>query len=102
MRKIHGAEAILDKALSAVFENNAALGAEVSEDDLEIDRLKVEIDAARPVIGADDRIDDEQDRIVAEAVGGISAHPERASVALDEIFIAKNLGRFRRPRHEHR
>jgi len=170
-----GAEGILDKALRAVFERNAALGAEVAADDLEIDRLEVEIDAefmkilalqapvaldlrqvigikmmatdlervgdiarniaksakrlaegggevvpelgelardtklvlgraldafthldadvARAVIEADDRIDDEQDRIVAEAIGGLNASPERASVALDEIFIAKNLER---------
>lgn len=169
------AEAILDKALSAVFEEDAALAAEVAADDLEIDRLDVEIDtevlntlalqapvaldlrevigikmmatdlervgdiarniaksalrlaesrvevvpevsqlsrdvqrvlrraldafanrdvaAARAVIDADDRIDDLQDRIVSEAVGGIPAHPERASAAVDEIFIAKNLER---------
>ena len=50
-------------------------------------------DAARAVIEADDLIDDEQDRIVAEAVGGIPARAERASVAVDEVFIAKNLER---------
>lgn len=37
-------EAILDKALRAVLERDAALAAEVKADDLEIDRLDVEID----------------------------------------------------------
>lgn len=169
------AESILDKALRAAFDKDTALATEVAADDIEIDRLDVEIDtevlkalalqapvaldlrevigikmmatdlervgdiarniaksairltdgasdivpelavlardsqqilrqaldafsqrdvaAARAVIEADDRIDDEQDRIVAEAVGGIPAHPERASLAVDEIFIAKNLER---------
>lgn len=169
------AEGILEKSLRAVFEKDAALAAEVAGDDLQIDRLDVEIDtevlkalalqapvaldlrevigikmmatdlervgdiarniaksakrltaarsdvapeltelardtrrvlrqaldafanldvdAARAVIAADDRIDDEQDRIVDEAIGGIPEHPERASIALDEIFIAKNLER---------
>jgi len=169
------AEGILDKALRAAFGRDAALATEVAGDDLEIDRLDVEIDAevlktlalqapvaldlrevigikmmatdlervgdiarniaksarrladgrtdvvpelaqlardaqqilrraldafsdrdvaaARAVIEADDRIDTLQDRIVAEAVGGIPARPERASVAVDEIFIAKNLER---------
>lgn len=175
LRMGSSAEGILDKSLRAVFEQNAELGAEVAADDLEIDRLEVEIDAefmkilalqapvavdlrqvigikmmatdlervgdlarniaksakrlakgnvevvpelaelaretklvlgraldafarldadaARAVIKVDDRIDDEQDRIVAEAVERLSTLPERASVALDEIFIAKNLER---------
>jgi phosphate transport system protein len=38
------AEAILDKALRAVWERDAALADEVAEDDLEIDRLDVAID----------------------------------------------------------
>ncbi len=37
-------EAILDKALRAVFERNAALASEVRDDDVEIDRLDIEID----------------------------------------------------------
>ena len=53
----------------------------------------LDVAAARAVIEADDRIDDEQDRIVAEAIDGISDHAERASIAVDEIFIAKNLER---------
>ncbi len=40
------AEAILDKALRAVFERNAQLAGQVKADDLEIDRLDVEIDDA--------------------------------------------------------
>jgi phosphate transport system protein len=40
------AEAILQKALRSVWERDPALGAEVKLDDLEIDRLDVEIDEA--------------------------------------------------------
>jgi phosphate transport system protein len=38
------AEAILDKALRALVERNAALAAQVLQDDLEIDRLDVKLD----------------------------------------------------------
>ena len=38
------AEAILEKALRSLWERNPALAAEVRRDDLEIDRLDVEID----------------------------------------------------------
>ena len=38
------AEAILDKAMRSVWERDVALADEVAEDDLEIDRLDVEID----------------------------------------------------------
>ena len=40
------AEAILAKALQALFERNPTLAAEVREDDLEIDRLDVAVDEA--------------------------------------------------------
>jgi len=40
------AEAILDKAVQAVIDRNAELASQVDRDDLEIDRLDVEIDAA--------------------------------------------------------
>jgi phosphate transport system protein len=40
------AEAILDKALRSLWARDAALAAEVKRDDLEIDRLDVEIDEA--------------------------------------------------------
>jgi phosphate transport system protein len=40
------AESILDKAMRAVVERDAALAAEVSNDDLEIDRLDIAIDEA--------------------------------------------------------
>ncbi len=46
LRMAQLAEAILDKSLAAVWERNAALADEVMRDDLEIDRLDVEIDAA--------------------------------------------------------
>ncbi len=38
------AEAILDKSVRAIFERDAELAAQVRDDDLEIDRLEVEID----------------------------------------------------------
>jgi phosphate transport system protein len=40
------AERILDKSLRAVWERDRRLAAEVAEDDVEIDRIDVEIDAA--------------------------------------------------------
>ena len=40
------AEAIIDKALRALWERDAELAAEVKQDDVEIDRLEVEIDEA--------------------------------------------------------
>jgi phosphate transport system protein len=40
------AEAILDKALRALWERDARLAQEVADDDVEIDRLEVAIDAA--------------------------------------------------------
>ena len=40
------AEAILDKSVRAVLERDAALGAQVADDDIEIDRLDVMIDEA--------------------------------------------------------
>ena len=40
------AEAIIDKAVRAVWERDAALAAEVKSDDVEIDRLEVAIDEA--------------------------------------------------------
>lgn len=46
VRMAHLAEAILDKSLAAVWERSEALAAEVKADDLEIDRLDVEIDGA--------------------------------------------------------
>lgn len=38
------AEAILDKSMRSIWERDAALAAEVADDDLEIDRLDIEID----------------------------------------------------------
>ncbi len=169
-------EAILAKALRALFERNAALAEEVREDDLEIDRLDLAIDesvlrslalqspvaddlrrllaandigtdlervgdlsrniaksAARladraPVplpphlealafecqailrdsldafvhrdaarasklLAEDDRIDDDQDRVIREALDAIRAHPELYQQEVDLILVAKNLER---------
>jgi phosphate transport system protein len=170
------AEAILDKAIRAVWERRADLAHEVRIDDLEIDRLDVEIDEAvlralalqapvaedlrqviaikmmatdlervgdlsrniaksalrladkpplafppklqevadgarrlvklaldsfvaadpakaQAVLDADDRVDDDQERVVREAIAEIGAHPELTSQQLDLILIAKHLER---------
>jgi phosphate transport system protein len=46
LRMAQLAEAILDKSLAAVWERSPALASEVMQDDIEIDRLDVEIDGA--------------------------------------------------------
>jgi len=169
-------EAILDKAIRAVWERRQELAREVPIDDLEIDRLDLDIDEAvlralalqapvaedlrqviaikmmaadlervgdlsrniaksalrlaeRPalvippklqevadeaqrvlklaldsfadadpakaqaVLDADDRIDDDQERVVRDAIAEIGAHPEITSQEVDLILIAKNLER---------
>ena len=170
------AEAILGKAVRAVWERKAEVAREVQQDDLEIDRLDVQIDEAvlralalqapvaedlrlviavkmmasdlervgdlsrniaksairlaerpvvpfppkleeladearrllkdaldsfadsdpgkaRAVLAGDDRIDDDQDRVVRDAIEQIGAHPEITSQEVDLIMIAKNLER---------
>ena len=170
------AESILEKAIESVWERNADAAAQVRLDDLEIDRLDVQIDErvlralalqapvaedlrqviaikmiatdlervgdisrnvaksalrlaerpavalppkleemadearrmlkdaldsfadgdpakARSVLAADDRIDDDQDRVVRDAILEIGAHPELTSQGVDLIMIAKNLER---------
>ena len=48
---------------------------------------------AQAVLDADDRIDDDQERVVREAIAAIGAHPELTSQEVDLILIAKNLER---------
>jgi phosphate transport system protein len=48
---------------------------------------------ARSVLAADDQIDEDQDRIVREALEQIATHPEISSQEIDLILIAKNLER---------
>jgi phosphate transport system protein len=48
---------------------------------------------ARAVLAGDDRIDDDQDRVVREAIAEIGAHPEISSQEVDLILIAKSLER---------
>jgi phosphate transport system protein len=48
---------------------------------------------AQAVLDADDRIDDDQERVVREAIAAIGAHPEMTSQEVDLILIAKNLER---------
>jgi phosphate transport system protein len=170
------AEAILAKALRALFERNPKLAGEVREDDLEIDRLDVAVDEAvlrslalqapvaddlrrllaaydiatdlervgdlarniaksaermadrspiplpatfealaaecqtmlhgaldafvnrdaehaRRLLAEDERVDDDQDRVIREALGEIRTHPELSSQEIDLILVAKHLER---------
>jgi len=48
---------------------------------------------ARAVLAADDEIDQDQDRVVREAIEEIGTHPEISSQEVDLILIAKNLER---------
>ncbi len=169
-------EAILDKAIRAVWERRADLAREVQIDDLEIDRLDLDIDEAvlralalqapvaedlrqviaikmmatdlervgdlarniaksalrlsekpsivvppkleevadgarrllklaldsfvdadatkaQAVLDADDVVDDDQERVVRDAITEIGEHPELTSQEVDLILIAKNLER---------
>jgi phosphate transport system protein len=169
-------EAILAKALRALFERNPELAHEVQDDDLEIDRLDVAIDdsvlhslalqspvandlrrllaaydisrdlervgdlsrniaksaarladrapvalpphlealavecqamlrealdafvhrdaeRARKLLAEDDRIDDDQDRVIREALDEIRAHPDLYQQEVDLILVAKHLER---------
>jgi phosphate transport system protein len=49
--------------------------------------------AARRLLAEDDRVDDDQDRVIREALGEIRAHPELTSQELDLILVAKHLER---------
>ena len=169
-------EAILAKAIRALFERDPALAEEVRDDDLEIDRLDVAIDEAvlrslalqapvaddlrrvlaakdmatdlervgdlsrniakgairltqrppiplpahlealaaecqsmlrealdafvhrdsaraRKLLADDDRIDDDQDRVIREALEEIRLHPENYAQEIDLILVAKHLER---------
>jgi phosphate transport system protein len=169
-------EAILGKALTALFERRPELAAEVQEDDLEIDRLDVAVDEAvlrslalqapvaddlrrllaaytiatdlervgdlarniaksaarmadgppiplpatlealaaecqdmlrdaldvfvhrdveraKRLLEEDERVDDDQDRVIREALGELRNHPELISQEVDLILVAKNLER---------
>lgn len=48
---------------------------------------------AQAVLEADDRVDDDQERVVRDAILEIGAHPELTSQEVDLILIAKNLER---------
>lgn len=176
MRMAVASEAILDKSLRALDQRDIALAAEVREDDLEIDRLDVEVDdavllglalqapvaedlrrilaakamatdlervgdlarniaksvlrlvdrspvplppsleslelharqmlrgaldayverdadKARKLLRDDDLVDDEQDRVVREALEEIRRHPDYSVQEIDLIMVAKNLER---------
>jgi phosphate transport system protein len=48
---------------------------------------------ARRLLAEDDRVDDDQDRVIREALAGMRDHPDQTSQELDLILVAKNLER---------
>lgn len=48
---------------------------------------------AKHLLDEDERVDDDQDRVIREALGAIREHPELTSQELDLILAAKNLER---------
>lgn len=48
---------------------------------------------ATRLLGEDDRVDDDQDRVIREALAEIHMHPELSSQEIDLILVAKNLER---------
>jgi phosphate transport system protein len=48
---------------------------------------------ARELLAEDDRIDDDQDRVIRELLDGIRAHPDLYQQEVDLILVAKNLER---------
>jgi phosphate transport system protein len=176
LRMGSASEAILEKAVRAFFGGDAALAAEVEADDLEIDRLDVEIDEAvlralalqapvandlrqvvavkmiatdlervgdlarnvakaagrqaeraaseppprlreladevrrllrasldafgdldaakaEEVLAEDDQVDEDEARVIREAIDTLGSHPERAPQEVDYILVAKHLER---------
>lgn len=50
-------------------------------------------DRARALLERDDRIDDDQDRVIREALEEIRVHPDQYEQEVDLILVAKNLER---------
>lgn len=73
-------EALQDEASSMLHE---ALDAFVARDAAR----------ARALLPKDDEVDEDQDRVIRQALSEIVAHPEQSSQELDLILIAKNLER---------
>ena len=54
----------------------------------------IDAEAARAVIAADDSIDEQEDRLIREAIARLSSAPETTEQEVDLIFIAQNLERI--------
>ncbi len=50
-------------------------------------------DKARKLLRDDDQVDEDQDRVVREALREIREHPDASEQEIDMIFVAKNLER---------
>jgi phosphate transport system protein len=50
-------------------------------------------DHARRLLAQDDQVDEDQDRVIREALGEIQVHPDFFSQQIDLILVAKNLER---------
>ena len=53
----------------------------------------LDVNLARAVLGADDKIDELEGRIIREAIGRLSATPNHTEQEIDLIFITKDLER---------
>jgi phosphate transport system protein len=53
----------------------------------------LDVDQARQVLGSDDEIDAEEDRVIREAIQKIQDDPSTSSQEIDLIFIAQSLER---------
>jgi phosphate transport system protein len=52
-----------------------------------------DVESARRLLAEDERVDDDQDRVIREALAEIREHPELTSQELDVILVAKHLER---------
>jgi phosphate transport system protein len=50
-------------------------------------------DRARRLLAQDEQVDDQQDRVIREALAAIHSHPEAFAQEIDLILVAKNLER---------
>ncbi len=55
--------------------------------------VKRDADRARMLLDQDDVVDDDQDRVVREALAEIRNHPDASEQEIDVIFVAKHLER---------
>jgi len=53
----------------------------------------IDSEKARTVLAADDRIDEDEARVIRDAIDSLQVHPEHSSAAVDFILVAKSLER---------